>query len=57
MKDDHPNTVERKFVAVKFRKCELGVEKVCKTNDEIEKLLEKLVFTFYIAVGVAELGD
>ena len=57
MQNDHPNTVERKFVAVKFRKCSLDIEKVCKSDELIEGLLDKLIFTFYIAVGVAELGD
>ena len=61
LKNDQTHTGERKFVGIKARKCQPGVDDVdgnkCKSNEDIEKLLNNLIWTYYMAVGTAKLGD
>ena len=58
MRNDQPNVRERAFTAIKIRKCSAEIDKeiICASDEKINKLLSKLVFTFYMTTGVAELG-
>ena len=57
LKNDQTHTKERKFVALKARKCEPKLDGPCKSDAEIEELLSQLVWTYYMATGTAKLGD
>ena len=42
---------------MKIRKCNSKIDNVvCESDEKIQKLLDKLVFTIYFITGVAELG-
>ena len=57
MKNDQPHALERKYVGVKVRKCSEKLDGPCKPDKDITELLNSLVFTFYLATGVAQLGE
>lgn len=42
IKNSYSNTTERGYFAIKIRKCEIKIDKICKNDAEIEKLLEHL---------------
>ena len=44
-------------MALKARKCDAKYDGPCKSDKDIERLLESLVWTYYMAVGTAKLAD
>ena len=57
LRNDQTSTAGRKFVALKARKCEPKLDGPCESDAKIGKLLESLIWTYYMAVGTAKLDD
>ena len=55
--NDQTHTKYRKFPAIKIRKCQRDLDGPCKSDREIDDLLRSVLWTYYMAHGVARLGD
>ena len=58
MQNQQSNVLERAYISMKIRVCDLILDgNDCKSPEDIEKLLQAIIFTMYFATDVAELGN